>query len=234
MSRTPLPRLALTIALVIAAVTVASYRAPLPYAATAVAAVFLGATHLLVLRRDTATIRAYGLSLGGLLEPERISAAATARAAGRALLVALVCFALIVPPFWLGYKSWNNFQHPFQWRAAVPSVDEVLGQLFVIALPEEAFFRGYVQTEIDRWLPKRIQLLTLPIGPSIVITSLLFAVCHTFTIPNPARLAVFFPSLLFGALRAREHGIGACVTLHACCNLLTEALNDGYARAGHH
>lgn len=217
------------VAAVTASVTAASYAAPEAYATTVVAAVFLGAAHLLILRKDALTIRAHGLSLGGLLEPERIDTARLAKAAVRAVLVALVAFAVIAVPFWFGYREYNQLSRPFSWRAAAPDLEEVLGQVFVIALPEEAFYRGYVQTRMDALFPRRFSIATLPIGASIVLTSALFAVCHLLTIPNPARLAVFFPSLLFGALRAREGGIGAAVLFHASCNLLTAALARGYS-----
>lgn len=229
----PLPtipawRFALSVLGVIVLVTVASYVTPTDFAATAVAVVFLAATHLFVLRHEAATIRAYGLSLGGLFEPEKIQPKKMALAALRALAIGLVCFLVIAAPFWAAYRAYFKLKKPFSWQAAAPGVDEILGQLFVIALPEEAFFRGYVQTQMDRWFPSRVSIGPLPIGPSIVLTSLVFAVCHLLTVPNPARLAVFFPSLLFGALRAREGGIGSAVVFHAACNLMTAALARGY------
>ena len=45
---------------------------------------------------------------------------------------------------------------------------------------------------------------------AILVTSVIFALGHVATLPYAARLAVFFPSLLFGLLRARTGGIGAC------------------------
>lgn len=234
----PLPpaspaRVALTIATVIGLVTAASYALPADWSAAGVAAVFLIATHVLVLRGDAGVVRRYGLSLGGLLEPEKIDVRRVGRAALRAGLVAVLCFGVVVVPFTAGYKSFNGIHRTFSWSAAFPSVEEAMGQLFVIALPEEAFFRGYVQTRLDVWLPRRISILSLPVGGSIVLTSAIFAVCHLLTIPAPARLAVFFPSLLFGALRAREGGIGACTVLHASFNLLTASLARGFAGPHH-
>lgn len=221
--------LVLTVLVVTALVTAASYLAPAAYATTVVAAVFLGATHVLVLRKDAATIRAHGLSLGGLLEPERIDPARLARAALRAVLVAAIAFAAVALPFWYAYREYNHLTRPFSFRAALPDLEEALGQVFVIALPEEAFYRGFVQTRMDELLPRRVSILGLPIGTSIVVTSAVFALCHLLTIPSPARLAVFFPSLLFGALRAREGGVGAAVLFHASCNLLSAALARGYS-----
>jgi hypothetical protein len=211
-----------------AAVTAVSYLAPELYAATAVGLTFLAATWVLVLRHDAEEIRRHGLSLGGLFEPERIDAKRVARAAASATLWALGCFAIIAAPFWLGYRLWAGARGGFSWSAALPSADHAMGQLVVIALPEEAFFRGYVQTRLDEVFPKTIRILGFPVGLSIIITSVLFAIGHVLTIPSPERLAVFFPSLLFGSLRARTGGIGASVILHALCNLLSGALGRGY------
>jgi uncharacterized protein len=58
--------------------------------------------------------------------------------------------------------------------------------------------------------------------------ALLFALLHFGVGLNPARLAVFFPALLFGWLRERRGGIGAAVWFHAFSNLLSELLTRGY------
>ena len=62
----------------------------------------------------------------------------------------------------------------------------------------------------------------------MVVTSAVFALGHLATVPEPARLAVFFPSLAFGWLRARTGGIGAGVLYHASCNLFASFLGRGY------
>jgi membrane protease YdiL (CAAX protease family) len=46
--------------------------------------------------------------------------------------------------------------------------------------------------------------------------------------PVITRLAVFFPALLFGWLRARTGGIGASVVFHALCNLYVLSLMRGF------
>ena len=51
---------------------------------------------------------------------------------------------------------------------------------------------------------------------------------HFVTIPVPARLAVFFPSLVFGWLRAKTGGIGAPLAFHAFCNVFSEILGRAY------
>ncbi len=211
-----------------ALVTAASYLSPADYAATAVGGVFLLSTYLLVLRHDEAMIRAHGLALGGLLLPQPLEWRRLLREAGGALLLALLAFALVVLPFAIGYARYTGAKHGFQAARAWPSFDDVLGQLLVIALPEEAFFRGYVQSQLDRIFPRQVRVLGLPLSASIVLTSAVFALGHFLTVPSPERLAVFFPSLLFGALRARSGGIGASIVFHALCNLLSQSLSRGY------
>ena len=55
-----------------------------------------------------------------------------------------------------------------------------------------------------------------------------FALGHFATIREPTRLAVFFPSLLFGWLRARTGGVGAGIAFHTACNVFSELLRQGY------
>ena len=56
----------------------------------------------------------------------------------------------------------------------------------------------------------------------------LFALVHLATEPHPAKLAVFFPGLLFGWLRAWRGGIGAAIVFHALSNVLAEILVRGW------
>lgn len=204
------------------AITVAARALPDAYVSIAVWLVFVGATWWLVLRDDEVLeIRAHGLSLGGVLEPEPLDARRIVREATTALAWAGVVLLVVFPPFVLGWKAW---WHPSGHFAAAPLAllaAEVPGQILVVALPEEAFYRGYLQTRLDRVWSTRWQLLGAPVGPGLVVTSAIFAIGHLATEAQPARLAVFFPSLLFGWLRARSGGIGAGLVVHAASNLLT-------------
>jgi len=221
-------QLIVSVVLVTALVTAASYLVPADYAATAVGLVFLSATWFLVLRKDGDVVREHGLGLGGVLLPEELRLGVVVKEALVAFAWAAGVFALIAVPFAVGYARWFHVRHAFDFHAALPSAEHVAAQLLVIALPEEAFFRGYVQTELDRVFPRRTHALTMPIGVSILVTSAIFAIGHFLTITSPARLAVFFPSLLFGSLRTRTRGVGAGILLHAACNLLSASLAHGY------
>lgn len=214
--------------LVTLVVTVLSYALPAAEQASGVGLAFLLATYLLVLRRDNAAVRRHGLALGGLFESEPLSprrlARATAGAFGWALGVALLVF----PAFWFGWVAWWNPEAGFAPAAPSSVWEDSLGQLLVIALPEEAFYRGYLQSALDEAWPKRLRVLGAEIGPSLLVTSALFALGHLATDFDANRLAVFFPSLLFGWLRARTGGIGASVLLHAFANLFAAYLARSY------
>jgi uncharacterized protein len=210
------------------AVTVASYAAPADYAATAVGAVFLAAITALVLRHDTATIRHFGLSLGGLLEPKAIDWKRVAREAGRAAAWGGGLAALVTVPFAIGFRIYWHARAPFVFRPPASILDEVFGQALVIALPEEGFYRGYLLTALDDAWGTPWTLFKAKLGWGWLVSSAIFAVGHFFTEPNPQRLAVFFPALVFGWLRARTGGIGAPALFHVLCNLLASTLSRGY------
>jgi membrane protease YdiL (CAAX protease family) len=218
-----------TALLVTALVTLASSYAPERHVATAVGAIFLGATWIHVWRKDDATVIRHGVDLGGLVLPARIGEAFARRAAvavGWALLVAAVTF----PPFVVGWRAVWHPPLPFELgRVGAQSVvTEFAAQLLLVALPEEAFFRGYLQTQLTDALPPRGQILGAPFGWAVLLTSAVFALGHVATVPEAGRLAVFVPSLLFGWLRARTGGIGAGCIYHALCNTISDTLVRGH------
>jgi membrane protease YdiL (CAAX protease family) len=219
--------------LVTAMVTFASLLLPDRWVATTVGLLFFGATWFTVWRGDDDRVLHHGLAFGGLVLPGRLDvrriAVDAARATGWALALALVCFA----PFFVGFQAWAHWVWRARHAVVFPSFAGRMGsdaaaQLLIVALPEEAFYRGYLQTRLDDAWPPRMRLLGATIGPSLLGTSAIFALGHYATIHDPARLAVFFPSLVFGWLRARTGGVGSAVVFHALCNLFSESLMRGY------
>jgi len=204
-------------------------RLPDSYSATAVGFGFLAATYFLVLRSDdTEKIARYGLSFAGLFEPEPLSVTRIAREIAQALRWALGAALIFLPLFWLGFLWWWRIKVPFHAPLSSSLVSDLSGQLLVIALPEEAFYRGYLQSALDEAYKPRWRVLGAELGPSLLITSALFALGHLCTEFNAARLAVFFPSLVFGYLRARTRGVGAGLVFHALCNLFASYLGQSY------
>lgn len=216
-------------AIVTGIVTLASTFLPDRYVATAVGFVFLGATWALVWRGDDARVERSGLTLGGLVLPGPIDGRRLAQHAGTSMAWALALAAITFVPFFFGWRTFWHAHGTFGLHVqAWETINEVFGQLVIIALPEEAFYRGYLQSRLDDAFPSRVRILGAEVGPALIISSVIFALGHFATIREPARLAVFFPSLVFGWLRARTKGIGASVAFHASCNIFSELLGKGY------
>ena len=111
-------------------------------------------------------------------------------------------------------------------------------QLFFIALPEEYFYRGYLQTRL-RQAFSAAEADALQQGPSrksrwsaILLTSVCFGLGHLLVpvggVLLATRFSVFFPSLLFGWLRERTGSIVAPTIYHACCNMMVIVLSVHY------
>lgn len=219
------------LAITVATTAIVALLARLPdsVSATAVGFGFLAVSYWLVLRSDdNARITRYGLSFGGLFEARALSAPRIAREASTALLWALGAALIFLPWFWLGFRWWWKIEVPFHVPRLNTLASDFAGQLLVIALPEEVFYRGYLQSALDEVWKPRWRVLGADLGPSLLVTSALFALGHLCTEFNVARLAVFFPSLVFGFLRSRTRGVGAGIVFHALCNLFASYLGQGY------
>jgi membrane protease YdiL (CAAX protease family) len=211
------------------AVAVIAAVAPVSSHTTAVGFVFLAATWLLVWRRDDDRVRAAGLALGGLVIPGKLDARGALRAAMRAASWAGALAVLVAVPFYAGWRAWWAPTLGFSLSARpLEMTDEVLGQVFVIALPEEAFYRGYLQSRLDEVWSPRWTVLGARVGPGLLVAAVIFAVSHLATVQMATRLAVFFPAVLFGWLRAKTGGIGASILFHAFCNVYSQVLGRGF------
>jgi membrane protease YdiL (CAAX protease family) len=205
------------------------------YVHLAVAAVFL-LTAIRLTRGDTAH---YGVALGGLLEPATddrpvgpLGLFDLCRAirkalpsAARELGVATGIGAVVFPLYAIGFYWWNEPAGSFSLALPPNVAGFVLAQLIIVALPEEAFFRGYLQTALTDLTTKRQRVFGVELAlRAWLLQAALFAAVHFMVEPHPARLAVFFPALLFGWTRAWRGGIGSALTLHAMSNLYSEIL----------
>lgn len=156
----------------------------------------------------------------------------TARAVLGVLLLALVLF----PPFyvagqWLGLVAPKaGLALPSVARDSAGLVSWVLSTLLVVALPEELFFRGYLQRRLDDAFLGRVKIAGVEVGHGLFIGAALFALAHMLTVRSAFRLFTFFPGLVFGWLRLRTNGIGAGALFHALCNLYIDALSAGAPR----
>ncbi len=169
----------------------------------------------------------------------------TWRAWGRGALAALAVAALAFPPFALAFVAWAKllpalpegishllapYRLPPRFAPRLPGgfALQALNQLLVVALPEELFYRGWMQTawaRSGRGTARRV--LGAELGPGFLATQALFAAGHLVSL-QPWRLATFFPGLLFGWLRARTGGLAAPVFLHALSNLFIATLEASF------
>jgi uncharacterized protein len=221
---------------VLAALT--SRFAPSKYVATVIGLLFLGVVRLFVWGESDKVVREHGLALGGLVIPDssvRSIVHAALRAGAYAGAAAVLIFGFYAVGFYLYFFKVLGLQpRPDLALSGLEIAKSALtdfgGQLLMVALPEEAFYRGYLQTKLEHAFADRtcgIRYGGLPLL-AIVVTSLVFALGHVATIPNLGRLAVFFPSLVFGALRSRTGGIGAGLLFHALCNVFSTALGHAF------
>ena len=164
----------------------------------------------------------------GMVELGRAIARALPSAA-RELGVALAVCAVVFPPFAVGFWLWYGPAHPFALRLPDDPASFALAQVVVVALPEEAFFRGFVQTRLTDAAPRTVRLLGADVSlAALVGQAALFALVHFVVDLQPGRLAVFFPGLVFGWLRARRGGIGAGVWMHAASNFWSAVLQASW------
>ena len=217
------------------AATAASYLIPEEHAASAVGSIFLlGAYFFALPRASKLPPSHFGLALGGLLESTPVSWRRMLKDSGRALLIASAISVLILPLFWLGFMEFYqprltwSLERSLEGEGALALFDLAIAHLLIVALPEEFFFRGYLQTALDDRWKARFNFLGVKIGASLIVVSILFALGHLATTGHVSRLAVFFPSLLFGYLRIRTGGVGAPIILHTQFNLAAALLGAGY------
>jgi uncharacterized protein len=144
-----------------------------------------------------------------------------------AMAVAFVPVALCAPYVWgVADRSWS-----FALPAGYPG--GALAHLVVVAGPEEFFFRGYLMGRLDDLFGARgrFRLLGAAVGPSLFVQAALFALGHFAVDLNPGRLAVFFPALAFGWLKAKRGTIVAPVLFHAASNIFMDVLRAGLGLA---
>lgn len=115
----------------------------------------------------------------------------------------------------------------FEFRLPDRFVEWAIDDLFVVALPEEFFYRGYLQTRLrDAW-PKGKLLFGARLGAAFWVTAILFALGH-LAIFQVWRLGVFFPALLFGWMRERSNSVVGPALFHAAANLLIKVLDASF------
>jgi uncharacterized protein len=188
-----------------------------------VALIFLALPQLVLRRRGN--IERYGFTTHPL---------------GLGLTVAAVAIAIVLPLFVGGFVvavrtacahapqmvpgSCFRAAHPL-WRLPADFPLQLAAQLLVVALPEELFFRGYIQGRLEEALPPTTNLFGARVGWAWILGAALFGLGHFLVTFEPQMLSRFFPGLAFGWMFARTRSILASTIFHAACNLIMAVLS---------
>lgn len=137
---------------------------------------------------------------------------------------------LIFPLFTATAYVWQTWimGHQFIGFAPPPSAHLILTQLLFVGLPEEFFFRGYVQPTMESAMGPRWNIFGARLGWGWILTSFVFAFAHSAIMVQWWHFAIFFPALLFGYLRARTGGLTAPILFHATSNLVMDWIARSY------
>ncbi len=113
---------------------------------------------------------------------------------------------------------------------AILSLTELIAiHLLGVALPEELFYRGFLQPKLCRSFADQPLAFGFAWNHGIALAAALFAMAHFLGEYNPARLGPFLPALLLGLLRRRSGSIAGAVVLHAAFNVYGALLFAGLA-----
>lgn len=104
------------------------------------------------------------------------------------------------------------------WAPKLPAilVPWMLCNLFFVTIPEEAFFRGFLQREIYEWFGKTKGASLL----AVIVTSLFFTLLHVNFAPSFSFLGlIFLASMIYGALYQTTKAIESSILCHFLFNL---------------
>jgi membrane protease YdiL (CAAX protease family) len=118
-------------------------------------------------------------------------------------------------------RLWFGQAFSLAWPDQLPWL--VIDQLLGIGLPEEFFFRGYLQSQLNRSLGRPFEVLGARCGLGLVVAAALFAACHV-PLGGPGQLIVFFPGLWYGWLRERTDSVVVPTVYHAVSNVLLQVM----------
>ncbi|MCA9771682.1 MAG: CPBP family intramembrane metalloprotease [Myxococcales bacterium] len=147
----------------------------------------------------------------------------------KTLLYGLGMTALVLPLFVLGYKVYAQWF--FHWRITFQwpkdAAETMLYQLLCVALPEELFYRGYMQSRLGQVFRQPKHWFLGAFGIAILISNFYFAIGHVLINFDFFRASTFIPGLLFAWLRFRTGSIYAGAFCHAMCNMTMIAIQGG-------
>jgi len=140
-------------------------------------------------------------------------------AAGSLVLVCLTCLCAI-PAVFLGLWLMVRMQLPVPLRPAVAGLGGwftwLIYQFMYVAVAEEMFFRGYLQTNVMKWLGD-----TRLAGQyiAIVVSAGCFALAHVVVQGQITSLFTFLPGIILAWLFFRTRSLLAPILFHGLANV---------------
>lgn len=150
----------------------------------------------------------------------------------KSTLAFLVAAIVIFPPFLIAAHGWQKIvmgKGAFTLAGFPDFFSVMIFQILIVALPEEFYFRGYVQSSLNRIFGHKWNFLGVRIGWALPLTAAIFAFAHAVVNYQWWHFAIFFPALVFGYLRERTGSIVAPTLFHAASNLLMNWFVSCYA-----
>lgn len=135
-------------------------------------------------------------------------------------VLTVVFYPFLFFGYWVWYKS-GSFTMPGN-NQVLGAVSKGLTGVLVAAIPEEFFFRGYLQEHVfKKYNFKIVKILSV----KNILTSLLFGAVHAIAFLDITKATTFFPSLLFGLMTEKSKGrIFYSVLFHVVANILAYIL----------
>jgi len=131
-------------------------------------------------------------------------------------ILTIVFYPLIFFGYWICFKG-NTFGLPGS-SQILSAVSKGLTGVLIAAIPEEFFFRGYLQEHVfKKYDFKIIKILSV----KNILTSLLFGAVHAIAFLDITRAVTFFPSLVFGLMAEKSKGrVFYSVLFHVVANIV--------------
>lgn len=141
------------------------------------------------------------------------------------LILRVLCATCVIvfPLLFAGILLLKHFEVPLPLCPVIPEkrwFSWLFYQFMYIAVAEEMFFRGYLQSNVLRLLTmsgqKNRAFLEL-IG--IVVSATVFAISHSVLLGSAMPIIIFFPGLIFGWLFVKTKSLLAPVLFHGLANV---------------
>ena len=144
----------------------------------------------------------------------------TLRNPGSARFHAAVCL-VVFGTYALGHYAFARVVLGLEFHPTLaPDLPElVIDQMLVVGLSEELFFRGYLQTQLNKFFGRPYRILGARYGVALPAAALLFGLCHVVH-GDFTRLRTAFFGLLVGWLRERTDTIAVPAAYHGFANIL--------------